>query len=83
MANLSESTKLYVKLERLTVALEERNKHIDRLFETVYGGNDGNGLVTKVDRIEQSNERSKWMQRAISIPVIGLIIQWLINHIKH
>lgn len=75
MAKLSDDTKVWIKLERLTNAIESHAENQNRLYKTVYGDTNGEkGLIIKVDRLQQKAKNNKWLMRSISVPVLGWII---------
>ena len=63
---LSDDTKIWMKLERLTAVIEENNRNQDRIFKTVYGdGNGQSGLVSQVQTIRENHNRNKWTVRTL------------------
>lgn len=45
----------------------------DKLTRTIYGYNGTAGLLVKLDRLEQSQERAKWFLRAIAGVMLGTL----------
>lgn len=45
----------------------------DRLTRTIYGYNGTPGLLLKLDRLEQAQERQKWLVRAVVGAMLGLL----------
>ena len=57
--------------------MDERVKTSDewraRVERTIYGYNGTPGLLVKIDRLEQSHERGRWLMRAVLGAVVTLV----------
>lgn len=73
------------KLDRLCVTLEAHTKRFDEAQETqaeqddrvsrlIWGHNGTPGLVVRLDRLEQAQERSRWAARAMGGAIITLLV---------
>lgn len=81
--NLSDSTKLHIKVGVLVNEMKTTNSNLERIYKTVYGdGNGETGHVVMLDRLRQSANQSKWITRAIALPVIGTVIIYIIEFFK-
>lgn len=58
-------------LEAIAVDLD---KKLDRVVELLDGPN---GLVVRLDRVEQQGKRAQWFNRALAAGVIGSALAWL------
>ena len=76
-------TDLMVRMERLTASIEENNRNQERVFKTVYGdGNGSEGLVTIVDRLDQSHKRNKWAIRTALAATWSAILAYVFTKSK-
>ncbi|MFW6145748.1 MAG: hypothetical protein ACOC7R_00275 [Planctomycetota bacterium] len=60
------------KLAMLTAARKEDSQKLDRILRHLEG-NGRDGLLVRVDRLEQAEQRRSWLVRVIAAVVIGLI----------
>ena len=60
------------KLATLTAARREDSRKLDRILRHLEG-NGRDGLLVRVDRLEQAEQRRSWLVRVIAAAVIGLI----------
>lgn len=58
----------------------EKDKLIESIKATVWDKEGNPGLATKVDRLNEIEKNRKWVIRAISTGMIGLILEW-VSHI--
>ena len=62
------------KLATLQAEQRDQSGKLDRILKHLEG-NGREGLIVKVDRLEQSEERRKWALRAIAGAVVGLAVK--------
>lgn len=67
-------------LEKLTEAVEERQKESDERWRdirrTVYGdGNGYRGLLVRIDRMEQAEKGRTWRERLMIVTIVGLLVE--------
>ena len=60
------------KLATLAAARREDSRKLDRILRHLEG-NGRDGLLVRVDRLEQAEQRRSWLVRVIAAAVIGLI----------
>ncbi len=60
------------KLATLAAAREADSRKLDRILRHLEG-NGRDGLLVRVDRLEQTEQRRSWLVRVIAAAVIGLI----------
>lgn len=54
-------------------ALEQKERN-DRIGATLYGRNGTPGLLVRLDRLEQSGERARWLLRVVVGAVVTLLV---------
>lgn len=73
-------------MRRIEETLTEVHTWVKDMRETVkehnyfINGNGTPGAKVRVDRLEQADQRRKWLIRAMSLPVIGVLLDWIIRH---
>ncbi|NLF30560.1 MAG: hypothetical protein GX591_06700 [Planctomycetes bacterium] len=60
------------KLATLAAARREDSLKLDRILRHLEG-NGRDGLLVRVDRLEQAEQRRSWLVRVIAAAVVGLI----------
>lgn len=74
------------RLARIEKTLTEVHTWVRDMRETVkehdhfIDGNGRPGAKVRLDRIEQADLRRKWLVRAMSLPVIGIILDWIVRN---
>ena len=80
---LSDNTKLHIKVGVLVKEMQTTNNNLERIYKTVYGdGNGEKGLVIGMDRLKQAHKQSKWLTGLIAVPVVGALVNYLIEFFK-
>jgi len=62
------------RLATLESLLTAANDKLDKLLASIYG-NGREGLLVRVDRLEQDEGRRKWGVRLVAASVVGLIVK--------
>lgn len=69
-------TLLKVLTEKVDDRIEQDDVRYQRYARLIYGENgkkDAPGFLVRIDRLEQANERYRWLQRAITGAVVTLL----------
>lgn len=78
--------RIEVLLENLTAKVgahqQEALSHYHRLEKTMYGDGSGQqGMVVRVDRLEQESARRVWRERALVTAVLALLGRMIVGFI--
>jgi hypothetical protein len=80
----ADQAKILALLEGLAEKVEDRHEKDDvryeRLARVIYGENgkkDAPGLLVRLDRLEQAQERSKWFARTVGGAAVALALAGL------
>jgi len=74
MGIAEDLTDIKADLAVLKAAADDAKKWREGL-DAFIDGNGGNGLKVRVDRLEQQEARRVWVDRAIFIGIVGLLLQ--------
>jgi len=75
--SLSESGKILLDIHKELTEIKTNQGNIKEVVQEVKAKvHAHNKFDKRIDRLEQSHENTKWIQRAISVPVIGLIVKF-------
>jgi len=67
-------TKLDAMIDKVNGRIEHDDNRWNRMNRTVYGFNGSPGLLIKLDRLEQAQERSRWLMRTMVGAVAVLFV---------
>lgn len=88
MTKLSENTRVFIDIQKSLTRLETQGEAIkDKQDEMHSDQKEFNHKLgkhsIKIDRLEQTGKRNKWMQTAFAIPILGLIFKFIYSFFQN